>query len=185
MTSGDGRGGVERIHADVDRAARRLTVLHTERLRCARGCHDCCVDDLTVFQIEADRIRRHHEALLTSGAPHPEGACAFLDHDGACRVYEHRPYVCRTQGLPLRWIDEVDGELAELRDICPLNEAGAPLEELAEEACWELGPIEERLAQAELEAGRGADGSGARQARVRLRDLFRAPASGVSRCDDE
>jgi len=153
-----------------------LTVLHAERLRCARGCHGCCVDDLTVFQIEADRIRAHHAELLATGAPHPEGACAFLDAEGACRIYAHRPYVCRTQGLPLRWIDEVEGELAELRDICPLNEPGEPIEELPEDACWELGPIEERLAATELEEGRAAGDSGAPEAtrpRVRLRDLFR------------
>lgn len=178
MTALDERDAVERVHADVDRAVRRLTVLHAERLRCARGCHDCCVDDLTVFQIEADRIRAHHAELLAVGAPHPEGACAFLDAEGACRVYEQRPYVCRTQGLPLRWIDEVDGELAELRDICPLNDGGEPIEALPEDACWELGPIEERLGRVEVEQGDAAAGSGGSsrvRVRVRLRDLFRAP----------
>jgi hypothetical protein len=36
------------LHAAVDREARRLHVLHAERLQCQRGCSSCCVDGLTV-----------------------------------------------------------------------------------------------------------------------------------------
>jgi hypothetical protein len=106
----------------VDARAGEIAALHGARLQCKRGCSGCCVDDLTVFAVEAERIRMHHAQLLGVGAPHPEGACAFLDADGACRIYADRPYVCRTQGLPLRWID-TERE-AELRDVCPLNEPG-------------------------------------------------------------
>ena len=51
-------------------------------------------------------IRAEQAELLGKGRPHPPGACAFLDGEGACRVYDSRPYRCRTQGLPLRWFDE-------------------------------------------------------------------------------
>jgi hypothetical protein len=157
------------LHAEVDRETRRLHVLHAERLQCRRGCSSCCVDELTVFDVEAELIRRHHADLLSAGTPHVHGACAFLDDDGACRIYAHRPYVCRTQGLPLRWIDERDGQPVELRDICPLNEAGEPVEHLAVEACWTLGPFEERLARLRLAAGR-----------TRLRDLFATTAMDMA-----
>jgi Fe-S-cluster containining protein len=104
------------------------------------------------------------------GAPHPEGACAFLDAEGACRVYADRPYVCRTQGLPLRWILEEEG--AECRDVCELNDApiaGAwpTILELPEEACFTLGGPEERLR--ELQRALSSDDP---LGRVRLRDLF-------------
>lgn len=156
----------------MDEAAERLTARHGERLKCARGCASCCVDGITVFEVEALEIRRHHAELLDGAEPHGEGACAFLDGEGACRIYEHRPYVCRTQGLPLRWIDEVeDGVVAELRDICPLNEEGEPIETLDEEDCWTLGPVEERLARLQIEAG-------VEMRRVALRDLF------AKRCRD-
>jgi Fe-S-cluster containining protein len=130
------------LHAAVDREARRLHVLHADRLQCRRGCSSCCVDGLTVFDVEAEPIRRHHAELLRMGTPHVEGACAFLDGEGACRIYPHRPYVCRSQGFPFRWIHERDGQHVELRDICPLNEAGEPIEHLAVVACWTLGPFE-------------------------------------------
>lgn len=158
---------LERLHAEIDRATAPLEARHRARLRCGRGCHDCCVDDLTVFEVEADRIRSAHGALLGEGVPHPAGRCAFLDGDGACRVYDVRPYVCRTQGLPLRWIEPEDA--AELRDVCPLNAPGPPIEELPADACWTLGPYEGRLAELQRRFGDGA------MTRVALRALFEPP----------
>ena len=159
---------IERFHAAVDEVAKPIAQRHGERLRCRAGCHDCCADGITVFEIEADRIVARHEELLENGEPHPEGACAFLDGEGRCRIYEERPYVCRTQGLPLRWIEEDDdGGAYESRDICPLNdEGGAPLEELDSEACWSIGPFEAKLAERQ----HAVDGGQGR--RVALRELF-------------
>lgn len=159
------------IHRVVDQMVAELTEVHRDRLKCARGCSACCVDDLTVFEVEAERIRDRHGRWLATATPHDPGACAFLDDKGACRVYADRPYVCRTQGLPLRWLadDEDTGEIVEQRDICPLNEEGDPLEALSEEECWTLGGVEERLAR--LQASH--DGGALR--RVALRDLFGRP----------
>lgn len=148
------------LHGEIDRATEPLVARHAARLQCRRGCADCCVDGLTVFEVEAARIRRAFGELLADGEPHAPGACAFLDANGACRIYEARPYVCRTQGLPLRWI-EFDPPV-EYRDICPLNEsAEEPIEALPAADCWELGPYEGRLAALQ------PDG-----ARVALRELF-------------
>ncbi|MBX3192058.1 MAG: YkgJ family cysteine cluster protein [Labilithrix sp.] len=158
---------VEALHGAVDELVRPIAQAHGARLSCRSGCSSCCTDGLSVFEIEAAVIARHHADLLENGAPHEEGACAFLDGEGACTVYAHRPYVCRTQGLPLRWLD--DEALVEARDVCPKNLAddGTPLEELAPETCWTLGPFESRLAsrQAAVDGGEGR--------RVPLRSLFR------------
>jgi Fe-S-cluster containining protein len=156
-----------RFHAVVDRLAHRLERRHADRLQCRRGCSACCVDGITVFGVEAESIRRGAGALLARGTPHARGQCAFLDEDGACRIYEHRPYVCRTQGLPLRWLQDRSGETVELRDICPLNEATAPIEELPEDECWTLGVAEARLARIQRRFG-------GRLTRVGLRELFRS-----------
>jgi hypothetical protein len=119
-----------------------------------------------VLEVEAERIVREHAELVEHGAPHAPGACAFLDSDGACRIYASRPYVCRTQGLPLRWLEEdEDGEIVEQRDICPLNAEGPALETLADDACWTLGPHEEQLILLQERSGR-------RLVRIALRDLF-------------
>jgi uncharacterized protein len=159
---------IERIHGDVDEAAARLRERHRERLHCRAGCSSCCVDGITVFAVEAEHILHHHRELLERGEPHPPGACALLDDAGRCRIYEHRPYVCRTQGLPVRWMDEDDeGNSVEMRDICPLNQEGTPVEELAPDDCWTIGPFEARLAELQHHHG------GAAMTRVRLRTLFR------------
>ena len=158
---------VERLHGVVDELVAPIVTAHGARITCRAGCHDCCTDGLSVFAIEAAVIARHHGDLLTEGAANEDGGCAFLDARGQCRIYEHRPYVCRTQGLPLRWLGrDEDGEPAEVRDVCPLNAAGPPLEELDAGQCWTLGPIEERLAlrQSSIDGGEGR--------RVALRSLF-------------
>lgn len=162
-------GYVAELHKVVDGLVAPLEATHQARLQCRRGCSGCCVDGLTVFEVEAELIRARHAALLEGGEPHPPGRCAFLDEAGACRIYESRPYVCRTQGLPLRWVEETDtGAVVENRDICPLNADGEPaLEALPAAECWSIGPVEERLraVQEKLDGGEGR--------RVALRSLLK------------
>ena len=154
------------LHQEVDRKAKTLEQRHIQRLQCRKGCFQCCVDDLTIFEVEADLITRFHNDVLQQ-EPHQPGACAFLDQEGGCRIYQNRPYVCRTQGLPLRWVEEDGDDWLEYRDICPLNEQGEPLENLPEDACWTLGETESQLASLQ------AQQSGGSLPRVSLRSLFK------------
>lgn len=68
--------------------------------------------------------------------------CPNLSPAGECQIYEHRPLVCRTFGLPLREGDRYIG------DICELNftEASAAQKDSAAwDLMWEdaLGPEDE------------------------------------------
>jgi len=57
--------------------------------------------------------------------------CPNLDEQGLCMMYEHRPLVCRTFGLPLREGKKYVG------DVCELNfKSGTRKEEMA--AAWDL-----------------------------------------------
>lgn len=162
------------LYREVDQQVGRLYTLHASRLVCRYGCHRCCIDGLTVFEVEAENVRRHHADLLVGGDPHPEGTCAFLDPAAACRIYEYRPYVCRTQGLPLRWIEQrPDGTSLELRDICPLNDQGQPVEALPDGECWTIGPFEGELARLQARMDGGA------LRRVSLRALFMCEREGA------
>lgn len=157
---------LDKFYAAVDAAARRLQKRHSERLQCGKGCSSCCVDGITVFEVEAANIRVRHRELLGKGKPHEKGACAFLDREGACRIYDDRPYVCRTQGLPLRWIEDADDSVIEYRDICPLNDdPEEPLESISESDCWTIGDFEGRLARIQASSDPGMK-------RVHLRSLF-------------
>ncbi len=166
---------IVRFHRVIDELTLPLETRHRERLQCRRGCSACCVDDISVYDVEAECIRQRHGELLRSGEPHEPGACAFLDEEGACRIYEDRPYVCRTQGLPLRWVAENhDGEVIEHRDICELNVVPErAVVDLDPNDCWSLGPAEIKLQQ--LEAAHEETpqmGDSGQLCRVRLRDLF-------------
>ena len=155
------------LHRIIDQLTEPLRQRHSARLQCRRGCSNCCVDDLRIFSIEADRIVQEHKLLLTNGTAHARGACAFLSEDGACRIYASRPYVCRTQGLPLRWLEVVEHEdVVERRDICSLNIVGEAIENLREEECWTIGPVESKLRELEDAYTHG------QPKRVALRDLF-------------
>jgi len=155
------------LHAEVDAQIGRVAAPYADKLTCAPGCHDCCRDDLTVFGIEALRIQAFSGRLLEEEQPHPTGGCAFLSPEGQCRIYEHRPYVCRTQGMPLRWIEDDH----EYRDICPLNAPDLDPVTLPPEDCWEIGPFETRLRQ--LQQRLQSDGrSDAALRRVPLRSLW-------------
>jgi Fe-S-cluster containining protein len=60
-----------------------------------------------------------------------ETPCPNLDARGECMLYEHRPLVCRTFGLPLRNGDDYLG------DVCELNFTTASQAE-KDEAAWDL-----------------------------------------------
>ena len=104
--------------AKVDAFWERAVTTQPAGFRCADGCDDCCKQRLTVFPVEAAAIRAHLATLdparrtaLALATDRPDH-CVFL-LDGRCAIYEARPVICRTHGLPLR----VDGRL----DHCPLN----------------------------------------------------------------
>ncbi len=154
------------LYDQIDREANRLAAVHAGRLHCRPGCVDCCIDGISINEVEALNIRHFFGDVVNKGTPHPDGACAFLDRSNKCRIYDQRPYVCRTQGLPLHWIEERDGKTVALRDICRLNDQGKPIEQLPENECWEIGPIEEELAKLQIAYNKGL------MKRVQLRELF-------------
>lgn len=82
-------------------------------IKCHRGCSHCCRIAVTITQpearllhfaaraagIELDRDKLKRQALHTVAdwhqLPAADSACVFLDQMGSCKVYEHRPAVCR------------------------------------------------------------------------------------------
>lgn len=159
------------LYASVDRRVAELTVHHAERMACRRGCNACCVDELSVFAVEADNIADRFPDLAAM-TPARRGVCVFLGEDGACRIYEARPYVCRTQGLPLRWLEsDARGETHELRDVCPVHAERFPLESLTPAECLTLGVAEEHLARIAAWDAQQKGADPAAPPRVRLRGL--------------
>jgi Fe-S-cluster containining protein len=115
---------------ETDRMVTQLARRYHRHVLCRAGCSPCCRHDLSVFAVEAEAVRRALSAL-------PEATCAVLSRqaeaepascpllvDDRCAIYDARPLICRTQGLPL--LIEADDGRQEV-DFCPLNfaEAGA------------------------------------------------------------
>jgi uncharacterized protein len=101
------------LAAKVDAFFARVWARHPDDLRCAAGCDGCCRTRLTVTRVEADAIAAHvaalpaaeRAALAAAAARDPDPAaprCAALDDAGRCRIYDVRPIVCRSHGVPIR-----------------------------------------------------------------------------------
>ena len=112
--------------AKVDRFCRDVETNYGSAVSCRKGCDMCC-RHLSLFPVEAVFIRFTMEnvdepisTLIHKNAhdriEDPDGPCPLLDK-GACLLYQARPIICRTHGLPV--LVEGDGGLRV--DHCPLN----------------------------------------------------------------
>ena len=110
--------------ADLDAEIARIGEMHAATLSCRPRCSSCCVA-FSVLPIEAACLRKALAALpsasrerlghtLAEGHDH----CPLLIDD-LCSIYAARPVICRTQGLPLAYVDE-ERQAIEV-SACPLN----------------------------------------------------------------
>ncbi len=128
-----------RLVERVDSHAQRVHDAWPQEFACRAGCSGCCHRTLGVFAVEAANIRawlNEREVARAVASPGPEPfvsplvildddaaePCAMLDRLGQCRIYEVRPLLCRTHGLPTAVPDGFGGVRG---DVCPQNFAGA------------------------------------------------------------
>jgi uncharacterized protein len=149
---------------------------HPEGLSCKSGCSTCCHVDLSVFSVEANNIESWFQSLSQEDKekireewekPSTQtrgfngellNSCAFLK-DHRCTIYEARPLICRTQGLPLMFEKDHGGEDV---DACPLNFEDSELEE---KDILSLARLNRVLSQLQIQAGTQPE-------RVELRKLM-------------
>lgn len=111
---------VKRVDLLCDSIGERLK----GHLACRKGCDDCCLH-LSLFAVEAASVAEAIRILpalqqqklreRAKNARH-DGPCPLLE-DHVCLIYQARPMICRTHGLPI--LSRVDGN-AEV-DFCPEN----------------------------------------------------------------
>ena len=105
----------------VDEFAAGVFREYGRSMACSPGCDSCCTLE-TVNAIEAWVLLSHAASLgsaernairrLAADGPGERGECVLLSN-GLCTVYDARPIICRTHGLPVY----VDGTV----DFCPGN----------------------------------------------------------------
>ncbi|MBM3224967.1 MAG: YkgJ family cysteine cluster protein [Candidatus Tectomicrobia bacterium] len=149
----------QRLVARVEALGQAILQQYPAQVTCHAGCDGCCYQQFTVFPVEAQHLAQavaalsptEREALrahvqqdnpwqvLDTPAP-----CVLLDA-GRCRLYSHRPLICRIHGLPIAssMIERTDGGQ---RDCCPLNFRDMSLQDIASQAVYNLDVVNQTLA---------------------------------------
>lgn len=137
--------------AELDgKIAEIYSVSLKKQLRCEPGCDGCCMR-FSVLPVEAALVG---QAVVAKGISleNDQQNCLLLK-DGLCSIYDLRPVICRTQGLPLAYVDEEAGAIEV--SACPLNfPDDYPL---SHEELLYMDPFNSRLAQLNAEYCREND----------------------------
>ncbi len=134
------------IRDEIDVLTNRLNHLHTKQMQCKEGCSSCC-ESISVFEVEFDTIQQQIKASNIK-LPKPlflqrfTKRCRFLVNN-RCSIYEYRPIICRTQGLPIlyRSMNSNDYELS----VCQLNFKGVKLNSFNDENALMMSPLNTKL----------------------------------------
>jgi uncharacterized protein len=108
---------------ECDSMAARLGNMHGRHIVCRKGCSDCCVN-LNVFPVEFYSILDEVNRAGLSPVFDENAQCGFLDAQGGCVIYKHRPIICRTHGLAIVFHTEIDGEMRGNVSFCDFNFRG-------------------------------------------------------------
>ncbi len=131
--------------ADLDKECEKYASMYSSQISCHKGCDSCC-ESISVFPVEFYFIR---QSVDTAAIPPKipilkkfSKKCRFLV-DGACTIYNFRPVICRTQGLPLLY-ENREGKGYEL-SVCKLNFKGVEVTKFNMENALFMAPVNSRL----------------------------------------
>ena len=136
----DARPGGSGLTDGVARLRRHLAIIERDiapvadrfaaHIECRAGCSDCCHQTFRVSALEGELLREGLSALSDDARadilararnyrPDARQPCPVLSAEGTCRLYAHRPRICRKYGIPL-WNPERPREVS----TCPKNFRG-------------------------------------------------------------
>ncbi len=95
--------------AEIDKEVQRISELFPKgSIQCKPGCFECCIN-FSVFPLEAALVNERLSEQINRVST-KEDLCRLLKNE-RCSVYEVRPIICRTQGIPLGYIHEDSGAI--------------------------------------------------------------------------
>jgi Fe-S-cluster containining protein len=107
------------LRKEVDVLAEQLNKKHSKHIQCKVGCNFCCMD-YSILPVEFYSILNHLKRKINkveNSSDTRNEKCIFLIHH-QCTIYNERPVICRTHGLPLLYMNEMnEWELS----TCELN----------------------------------------------------------------
>ena len=120
----------KKLRNEIDELAENLEKKHLTHMKCKAGCDLCCMD-YNVFPVEfhyiVENLKKQEKPEMVKQKA--ESDCIFLK-DHKCTIYNERPIICRTHGLPLLYTNDNDEwELS----ACELNFTEFPFEEFSEQ----------------------------------------------------
>jgi uncharacterized protein len=133
----------KKLRDNVDELSAELEKSHRKHMMCRAGCDLCCMD-YSIFPVEFYYIRNKLRASNIKPelpAIEVDNTCVFLK-DHQCSIYDERPIICRTHGLPLLFANE-EGEW-EL-SACELNFTEFDLEDFTSENTFPQDRFNSRL----------------------------------------
>lgn len=103
---------------------------YREHIQCRAGCSDCCHQTFAITEVEGSLLREglaaadeatraDIQARAEAWQPDTRAPCPVLSPEGKCRLYAHRPRICRKYGIPL-WHPDRPGQVS----TCKLNFVG-------------------------------------------------------------
>ena len=123
-------------------------------MQCSAGCTDCCRARPSITHVERAFFRRglarlseaERKELAQRTRDKAREMCPALDPQGRCQLYDSRPLICRSFGVPLRRRHEVVLVNPPVIDVCDLNFVDVPLETLAPEDVLDQTSLDAELA---------------------------------------
>ena len=107
------------LREELDKEIAYLEKKHNAHMLCKNGCDLCCLP-FSVFPVEFDVIREDMQMelgkLSISTEENATNTCTLL-RNHSCTIYPSRPFICRTHGLPLLYMQDDDWVLSH----CELN----------------------------------------------------------------
>ena len=167
------RERLDALYARLDAFFDRVKARHggPSGITCRAGCADCC-RRFSVTALEAEAVaegaRSLPEEVRSRVAARARAAgvvCPALEEDGRCAVYAFRPSICRTHGLPIRFLAPSPRALPVL-DACPRNFGGVDLGGLPAEDVLDQAKVSTVIGA--LDAARAAEVGRARGERVEM-----------------
>lgn len=117
-----------------------LWAMHAAHMSCRAGCQHCCME-FSIFPVEFHAILHEAGAKLQPGNQDlPGGSCPFLANQ-QCLIYQSRPFICRTQGFPLLYLNDEQWELS----VCELNFTRFEMEDFDQQNTFPQDTFNSRL----------------------------------------
>ena len=128
----------------MDKKVDKLFESHKSHVACKKGCDLCCMD-YKILPIEFYAIKKELEdgGIKVEDETTKDEECMFLK-EHVCSIYKHRPFICRTHGLPLVFMNDNDEwELS----ACELNFKEFDFEEFTLDNTFEQDRMNSQLFQ--------------------------------------